>query len=348
MATFDQLSAEQRAIIELVVQRGRSYGDLADMLDMPPSRVRELAREALADLAPVSAGRVDPDWRDQLADYVLGQQSGPESKATQGHLRRSEPARTWAFSLLDSLDTLYEDGIRPDIPAADSRVREREPVRRDRERARERPRREPATLTEDARVAVMRRRIAGGVVAAVAVALLVWLVFLRGDDDDNGGERAAQGTQTTQTAASGDVVPLGQIPMRAVGGAEAQGAVFVGVGADGQNPVIAVTTRLPRISENEEYELWLFNDRRSAVSLGKLGLDARGNYGAQGPLPENLDRYRFMDVSREPKDGNAAHSGQSVLRGRVRDFQAVEGAGGQGGAGQGGGGQGGGQQPQQP
>ena len=55
MATFDQLPAEQRAILELVLQRRQSYADLADMLGMPAARVRELAREALTDLAPHSA-----------------------------------------------------------------------------------------------------------------------------------------------------------------------------------------------------------------------------------------------------------------------------------------------------
>src|SRR2546425_11180872 len=85
MATLDQLSAEQRAIIELVLQRGKSYDELADMLAMPESRVRELARDALVSLAPVSARGVDDEWRGQLADYVLGQQPGPESTATEGH-----------------------------------------------------------------------------------------------------------------------------------------------------------------------------------------------------------------------------------------------------------------------
>ena len=32
MATFDQLSAEQRAIIELVLKQGQSYDELGDML----------------------------------------------------------------------------------------------------------------------------------------------------------------------------------------------------------------------------------------------------------------------------------------------------------------------------
>src|SRR5919205_365526 len=90
VATLDQLPPEQRAIIELVVQRERSYEDLAAMLDIPPPRVRQLARDALIELAPVSARRVADDRRGQLADYVLGQQSGAEREATRAHLRRSE------------------------------------------------------------------------------------------------------------------------------------------------------------------------------------------------------------------------------------------------------------------
>ena len=107
MATLDQLAAEQRAIIELVLQRGRSYEDLADMLAMPQQRVRQLAREALIELAPVSAKRVEAERRGQLADFVLGQQSTAEQVATQTHLRRSEAGRAWTSSLVDSLAGLY-------------------------------------------------------------------------------------------------------------------------------------------------------------------------------------------------------------------------------------------------
>ena len=54
MGTFDQLSDEQRAIVELVLQQGKSYDELSDMLGMPERRVRELARDALVELAPIS------------------------------------------------------------------------------------------------------------------------------------------------------------------------------------------------------------------------------------------------------------------------------------------------------
>jgi hypothetical protein len=116
MATFDQLPDEQRAIVELVLQQGKSYDELSDMLGIPEARVRERARDALVQLAPVSVRAVEEDWRGQLADYVLGQQAGPEVTATRGHLRRSEAARSWTRSLLDSLEQLYPNGDLPAVP----------------------------------------------------------------------------------------------------------------------------------------------------------------------------------------------------------------------------------------
>ena len=117
MATLDQLPPEQRAILELIVQRNRSYDDLAGVLDLQPPRVRELAREALVGLAPVTANRVDPDRLGQIADYVLDQQSGAEQTATMAHLRRSEAGRAWTSSLVDSLAHMY-DGAPPVIPGS--------------------------------------------------------------------------------------------------------------------------------------------------------------------------------------------------------------------------------------
>src|SRR3954452_5918790 len=125
MATFDQLAADQRAIIEIVLRQDRSYEQIGEMLDLPPARVRELAREALGELAPTTADLVDPQWRGQVADYILGEQTGPEAQATRGHLKRSEPARIWAYSLLDALADFYQEGSRPDIPAGEAGARPR-------------------------------------------------------------------------------------------------------------------------------------------------------------------------------------------------------------------------------
>src|SRR3954454_19269424 len=122
MATLDQLPAEQRAIVELVVQRGRSYDALADGLQVPSERVRELARDAPVARAPRTPQPVDDQWRGKVADYLLGQQPQADQRATRAYLKESETARAWALSLLDSLDPLYPNGASPVVPEPDAEV----------------------------------------------------------------------------------------------------------------------------------------------------------------------------------------------------------------------------------
>ncbi|MEA2421719.1 MAG: hypothetical protein QOF55_818 [Thermoleophilaceae bacterium] len=143
MATLDQLPAEQRAIVELVVQRGRSYEALADVLQVPSERVRELARDALTELSPRTASRVDPEYRGMVADYLLGQLSAGDARLTRDYLKGSESARAWALSLLDSLDPLYENGSQPAVPEPDG-----EPVASDPE-AKAKPLREAIAIAPE-------------------------------------------------------------------------------------------------------------------------------------------------------------------------------------------------------
>lgn len=322
MATFDKLSAEERAIIELVLQRGQSYDELASTLGMPSPRVRELAREALSSLAPVTAARVEPEWRGQLADYVLGQQSGPESTATRGHLRRSEAARTWTRSLLDSLDHLYRDG-HPTIPDGD---RQREPRRPRRSRDEPPAAEAPAgdrPLSPAARAAIRRRRLVAGAAALALVAaflILIWpgKVLTGGDDDEQKAGR--------QTAQGGARI-LGQLVLRPVKGED--GAGIAVIAERGGRPQLIVQARLKPNRNREAYEVWLYNSRDDARSLGAQVTDRQGTYQGAGPLPEDFDRYKFIDLSREPVDRNPKHAGDSVLRGRLDQIQpAPAGAGG--------------------
>jgi hypothetical protein len=310
MATFDQLSAEQRAIVELVLQQGKSYEELAGMLAMPEARVRELARDALVDLAPVTAGGVEEDWRGQLADYVLGQQAGPEATATRGHLRRSEPARAWARSLLDSLDQLYRNGSMPAIPDGQRRWRGRTPRATAPPADRSTAGRE---LAPDA--AVKRRRLLaalGAAAALVLVAVLVWPVgVLTGEDDDGGAPQAGS--------------PAGGRPEVS---AQTRGQAIIARQTD--RPQIIVTAAgLPPSTERSAYQVWLYNSREDRKSVGAQVTDARGNLQAGGPLPSDYRRYRFIDVTEVAVTGDSLSPGQSVLRGglRLREKPVTRGTG---------------------
>jgi hypothetical protein len=361
VATFDQLPAEQRAIIELVVARGRSYDALADVLQVPSQRVRELAREALLELSPITGARVEAKWRGEVADYLLGQQSGAEAKATEGHLKRSEPARTWALSLLDALDTLFGENNRPSIPEAEAgaaaakprereRERERAPARKDAEtRVRERKREEakeeekeeekddePAprrgALSPAAQSALRRRRLLGalaGLVVVIALGLGVAALAGAFSSDDNGGgdesaESTTETTDTTETAPAGQPEVLGQIPLQAVGDADAEGIAYLL--RQGGDQVLAVTAQLPPLPASQRkaaYNVWLYNDTDDAASIGAQFTNAQGAYQGVGPLPEDFDKYKYIDVSRQPFNKQTGHSGDSVLRGELADLEPV-------------------------
>jgi hypothetical protein len=316
MATFDQLSPEQRAIVELVLRQGKAYSELADMLNMSEGRVRELARDALVELAPVSVRGVEEDWRGQLADYVLGQQSGPEATATKGHLRRSEAARSWARSLLDSLEQFYENGSVPAIPEG-----ERGRARRAAAADPDAPTREPSARSGLAPVGdpVMRRRLLAGAGALLLVLLvvLVWPVgLLTGDDDSSSADQpsATSSGEKRQAAANGQ--PAG---------------IAIVVQRGDKKQLLVQAARLAPSGQNEGYYVWLYNSPDDAKSLGGQVTDQQGNYQALGSFPADYANYRYIDVTRQQvgKDPNVQHSGDSVLRGpmpKLRESKSAKAA----------------------
>jgi Anti-sigma-K factor rskA len=293
MASYDQLSAQQRAIVDLILKRGQGYDQLADTLGMPVARVRELAREALTDLAPVSAAAVDEGWRTQIADYLLDQQGPAEATATRSHLRRSEAARAWSRSVLDSLEHLYPNGSLPTIPAGDAGP---EP-KPERAKPAPTPRRE---LSPEAQAVVRRRRIAGAAAAAILLllALLVWPIGLLTGDDDSSGEQS-----------------------RAAGSSDDAGIAIVTRQKNG-NLSLGVQAQLEPTGRNNAYEVWLYNSPDDARSLGAQVTDAQGRFAGIAALPRNYRRFRFIDVSRETVDTNRSHSGRSILRAPTAEIAA--------------------------
>jgi hypothetical protein len=331
MATFDQLSAEQRAILELVLKQGKSYEELAEMLGMPAGRVKELARESLVTLSPLSAAAVDEEWRGQIADYLLQQQSGPESTATRGHLRRSEGARSWSRSVLDSLEQLYDPANLPTIPDGDgsappssgpswrAELREKLPTKVAPAAEPGKPEKE---LSPEAKAVVRRRRLGAGAALGLAalLAILVWPVGLvaGGDDDDKANEKEKE---RPRQARRPKAQLVGQLPLQPVENARGNGAAFVA--ARGKTRQLIVRARLPATRRGQAYEVWLYNSDSDARSLGAQVTNREGVLEGLTTLPRNVDRYKFIDVSSEKVDRDARHSGISVLRGRLDQVQPI-------------------------
>ena len=375
MATLDTLPPQRRAIIELLLRQRQGYDGVASMLDMPPARVRELAREALSSLAPSAARRVDDEWRDQVADYVLGQQTGPESKATRGHLKRSQAARIWVSSLVESLDSLFGDGDRPVVPGPGGDGPAAEPRRpRGRDgaagaagaagtagaaagagraagsaataggrRGATRPARESnraatadaqrgagtqergheetsgrtGELSPEAQAVVRRRRIIGGAVAAGVVAIVLAIVLTSGGDEQT--DRASSPPPPSQQQQGPQAQLVGQAELERVGRGDAQGVAVIAE-RGGEFQLLVQARGLEPSGRGSAYEVWLYNSRRGAQSLGGQVTDNDGSLQGAGPLPADFRSYRFVDISREKIDRNAGHSGNSVLRIPIPDL----------------------------
>ena len=80
------MTADQRATLQLLLERGKSYDDLAQLLGQPESEVRARARAALTEL-----GGADPDRNVGLTDYLLGQ-ADPIGRADASRHLRDDPA----------------------------------------------------------------------------------------------------------------------------------------------------------------------------------------------------------------------------------------------------------------
>lgn len=112
-------------------------------------------------------------------------------------------------------------------------------------------------------------------------------------------------------------------PVEALRGDDAMGQAVVSL-TDGDVLQLVVQARLPKNAKGEAYDVWLYNSDEDALSLGAQVTNDQGLFQGTNKLPRGNDKYRFVDVSREPIAGPKSHSGASVLRGDISKFKALE------------------------
>ena len=131
-----------------------------------------------------------------------------------------------------------------------------------------------------------------GVIVAIAVGT-----------SDNGDESTVIQPSPSPERPAPQKTESGATKLSAVGTTKATGVAGVN---DGK-----ITLRAGGLPAGGSYEVWLYNSILDARSIGKAN-GPRINVTAE--LPGNWKRFRFVDVSRERRDGNLSHSGESVLR----------------------------------
>src|SRR4051794_27972431 len=186
MSRLDDLPADKRAVLQLLLKQGKSYDDLAGLLRIEPDAVRARARDALDRLGPANGADIDAAEQDEIADYLLGQQTASERASTRDLLETSAAGRAWARIVSGELRPLGGDAL-PEIPA---------------ERAEADKPSAPPEPRKAARQRQPKSSRLGGVLllGAVGVAIAFLIVFVISGSDDDNGNTASTGTAVSTTA----------------------------------------------------------------------------------------------------------------------------------------------------
>ncbi|WP_433614027.1 anti-sigma factor domain-containing protein [Dactylosporangium sp. CA-139114] len=178
---------------------------------------------------------------------------------------------------------------RPELAAAPGGAKAREPGGTG-ARKRQRSPRWRVTVTVAAAAAVV-----GGLLAAGGTAM--WL--RRGETA--AGCRAQDARVTLQPLPGAPAGAGGYACLRVV---------------DGERRLVVHAEGMP-VRDDADYEAWLLDRDEPTVRMEALGVLGKES---ELTVPASLDlsRYDIIDISVEPHDGNAAHSGLSMLRGTLR------------------------------
>jgi hypothetical protein len=117
MASIDSLPGDQRAVLELVLRRGRSYDEIAQLLSIDRAGVRARALSALDALGP-DAG-VPAEQRALITDYLLGALPPRVAEQVRDRLAGSPSERAWARVVASELEPMASRPL-PEIPAGPS------------------------------------------------------------------------------------------------------------------------------------------------------------------------------------------------------------------------------------
>jgi anti-sigma factor RsiW len=220
--------------------------------------------------------------QDDLPGLLLGELPPATAKAVDRHLAGCDPCRRDLAAVAVASSALRDASRLPIAAAPDLPPIRLAAASEDGDRAGL-----PASVLRDRRHRA--RWLAGA--AAVLLALLLGVGGLTLGRDRDAGR--------------GQTVALGAPAGRATAEARMRGA--------GDDQIMTMTARdLPRPPSGAYYEVWLVDDAGRAFPVGVLAPNGEGIWS----LPADIAaRYRVIDVTLEPADGDPSRSDQSVLRG---------------------------------
>ena len=343
MASLDSLPPDQRAVLELVLARGRSYDEIAKLLSIDRAGVRERALAALDALGPRTG--VPAERRALITDYLLGALPPLVADDVREHLASSPSERAWARVVASELQSLASKPL-PEIPVESAaRAAPEEPqeadgpepatsasrTRRPRLARRESPEPAAAATTTASAPAEPSEKPAGAgtsrkggaillaVGAAVAIAVVLVVVLTGGSSKKTSTGKAASTPATASTASTSSTTPqvIAQINLNPPSGGSAKGIAEV-LRSQGKNGIAIVAQGLAPNTKKppNAYAVWLYNSPTDSHILGFVnpGVGTNGRLQTAGGLPTNAAHFQKLLVTRETQS-NPKSPGTIVLEG---------------------------------
>jgi hypothetical protein len=253
------LPADQRAVVELVLARGRDYNEIARLLSIDRAGVRERALAALDALGP--ATEVAPERRALITDYLLGQLPAKVSEDVHARLERSDADAAWARGVAAQLGPIAAAEL-PAVPSGDAaQPSAAEPASE--EPVGEGGAKPPASRTGGAIL------IGLGVLAVAAVIVIVIAAV------SSGGSSSSSHT-TSSAARSSSTAPtptaLARVKLTATAkGSKAQGAAEVFAQSNARYLALVaqnLTANVTTAANHNYYAVWLYNSASDTRLLG--------------------------------------------------------------------------------
>jgi Sigma-70, region 4 len=346
MATLETLPADQRAVLQLVLQRGRSYDQIASMLSIDRAAVRERALAGLDALGPPSD--TPAPQRALLTDYLLGQLPERVAALTRDRLASFPADRAWARVVAAEISPLASSPL-PEIPvgrAGPAHEAEPEP---DPAQADEYQRYEDApapaaapVIPPDYGLDAPRQTIDKpssrrggaillGAVGVVIVAIVVIIIATSGGSSKHNqvastptspststpASSTTASTPTTTTTGTGKAKLVTQVNLVSPNSSDKSAAGVAQVIADGsKTAVVIIAQGLPANSSSNAYAVWLYKSASQSVLLGFVNarVTSNGRLSTEGVLPANASQYSQLLLTLETQ-AKPTSPGQTVLEG---------------------------------
>lgn len=273
---LDRLPPDQRAVLSLVLERGRSYSEVADMLAIPESAVRERAHAALDALAEDSAGA----GRSAFAGGLE-----PRS-ATSGATRSTGGAGT-------SRARASADSGSP--------------------QASDRPAPTRSTPAGSRRGGLL---LLGGIVVVIVVAVIaISSSGGKSASPTTTTTSKTTSSTTSSTASSASKPKLDKTITLSPGEPDLKATGVAYVLSEGNKRAFYVAAQGLPPSSGFFYAVWLYNSQSNSMPLGKAPtVSSNGRMEGGGPLPSNAGSYSKLIITRETST-NPKEPGPIVMTG---------------------------------